>query len=191
MRYHQFSTYTDLFLWTKGIMIFFAFLILSCSSPIEDVAPSDDQDQMMDDEDSEVAPGFELMSLDGSTVKLSDYDGKVIVLFFLGDKCPLCKAVAPSIEKDLNSDYAGKADYVILGLDVWDGNSSSVQSFKDVTGVTFPLLLKASGVGKEFNTSYDRLVVINKSGRIVHNGSRAATNDLATVKSKVDELLAK
>ena len=191
MRYHQFSMYTDLFLWTKGMLIFFAFLILSCSSPSEDVAPSDDQDQMADDEASAAAPEFELMALDGNSIKLSDYKDKIVVLFFLGHSCPSCKAVAPNVEKDLNADYAGKTDYVILGLDTWDGNSSSMQSFKDITGITFPLLLNASGVAKDYNSVYDRFVVINKSGRIVHNGSRAATNDLATVKSKVDELLAK
>jgi peroxiredoxin len=122
-------------------------------------------------------------------VKLSDYQDKVVVLFFMGHSCPSCKAVAPNVEKELNTDYAGKTDYAIFGLDTWDGNSNSMQSFKDVTGITFPLLLNASGVAKDYNTVYDRFVIIGKSGKIVHNGTSAATNDLATVKSKVNELL--
>lgn len=167
------------------------FMYVSCGSPDEDPIPNNNQnnDQMTDDEVGEAAPDFELMALDGSTIKLSDYENKVVVLFFLGNNCPYCKAVAPDVEKDLHADYAGKTDYVILGLDTWDGNSSSLKSFKDNTGVTFPLLLEASGVANDYGTTYDRLVVIDKQGKIAHNGTRATTNDLSTVKSKVDDLL--
>ena len=144
---------------------------------------------MDDDKSGEAAPGFELTALNGSKIKLSDYENKVLVLFFLGSSCPLCKAAAPSVEKELKEAYAGNTDYVILGLDTWDGNNSAVQSFKDVTKVTFPLLLNASAVAKDYDTTYDRLVVISKTGNIAHSGTRATTNDISTVKTKVDELL--
>ena len=171
--------------------IFASCLIMSCSSPDEEISPDDPDgdDMMMSDGNSSAAPGFELTALDGTKVKLSDQKDKVVVLFFFGNTCPSCKSVAPDIQQKLNEDYKDEMDYVILGLDVWDGNNSSVQSFKDNTNVTFPLLLKASAVSKSYNTTYDRLVVIDKSGKIAHSGSRAATNDLTTVKSKVDDLL--
>ena len=188
MEFLQKSSFASL--WAAVIVLTFACLMMSCDGPGDEMAPDNNQDQMSDDETGEAAPGFELEALDGGNIKLSDYNDKVVVLFFLGHSCPSCKAVAASVEKELNTDYAGKTNYAILGLDTWDGNNSSMQSFKDVTGITFPLLLKASGVAKDYNTTYDRFVVINKSGNIVHNGTRLATNDLATVKSKVDELLA-
>ena len=48
-----------------------------------------------------------------------------------------------------------------LGLDVWDGNSSSVDAFETVTEVSFPLLLNASSVARDYETTYDRIVVID------------------------------
>jgi len=179
--------------WACSAAIIFSCLFLSCSNPDDDLVPDDnqnnDQDQMDDDKSGKAAPEFELTALSGSKIKLSDYKDKVVVLFFLGSSCPLCKAAAPSVEKELKEAYAGNADYVILGLDTWDGNNSAMQSFKDVTKVTFPLLLNASAVAKDYDTTYDRLVVINKTGNISHSGTRATTNDISTVKTKVDELL--
>ena len=135
------------------------------------------------------APDFSLTSLDNKTVKLSDYSNKVVVIFFFGNSCPSCKAVAPSIQSKLAAPYANNSNYQILGLDQWDGNNASVQSFKTVTGVNFPLLLTASSVASSYKTTYDRLVVIDKSGNILFSGKQGASSDVDAVKVKVDELL--
>ncbi len=41
------------------------------------------------------------MDLSGNSVSLSDYQGKVLVLFFFGYSCPYCIAAAPDIESEL------------------------------------------------------------------------------------------
>lgn len=136
------------------------------------------------------APDFALTSLDGMNVKLSDNKGKVVVLFFLGSGCPSCKAAAPGIQSMLVAPFANRSDYKLLGLDQWNGNSSEVQSFKSITGATFPLLLNASGVASEYKTTYDRLVVIDQKGDIVFSGKQGAAADISQVKQKVESLLA-
>jgi peroxiredoxin len=79
------------------------------------------------------APDFTLSSLESGEVKLADHLGKAIVLFFFGNNCPSCKSAAPNIESTLYSPFKDRTDYVILGLDTWNGNSSSVQAFKTGT----------------------------------------------------------
>lgn len=138
---------------------------------------------------SNVAPDFSLTSLDGKTVKLSDYSNKVVVLFFFGNECPSCKATAPKINSELYTPYTSRTDYQILGLDQWDGNAAKVQGFKNTTGVGFPLLLNASGVVGSYKSTYDRLIIIDKAGKIVFNGTQVASSDISAVKAKVDELL--
>jgi len=135
------------------------------------------------------APDFSLNSSDGKLVKLSDYSGKVVVLFFFGNSCPSCKVAGSSIESKLAAPYASNSNYQIIGLDQWDGNLASVQSFKTTTGVSFPLLLNASSTTAAYKTTYDRLVVIDKSGNIAFSGTKLAASDADAVKSKVDELL--
>jgi peroxiredoxin len=137
------------------------------------------------------APDFTLKSLSGSDVKLSNYSNKVVVLFFFGNGCPSCKAAAPSVESMLVTPYSSRTDYVVLGLDQWNGNAASVEAFKVSTGVTFPLLLNASGVAADYKTTFDRMVVIDKAGNIAFTGKKAVSSDITDVKTKVDELLAK
>jgi peroxiredoxin len=135
------------------------------------------------------APDFILNSTDGAQVKLSNYTGKVVVVFFFGNSCPSCKAAGPSIQAKLATPYASNSNYQILGLDQWDGNTASVQSFRTIAGVSFPLLLNASSVAASYKTTYDRLVVIDKSGNIAYSGTQGAGADADKVKIKVDELL--
>lgn len=135
------------------------------------------------------APSFTLISSDEMNFSLSGFSNKVVVLFFFGSSCPSCKAIAPSIESQLAVPFAGRTDYQILGLDQWNGTITAVKSFESVTGVSFPLLLNAASVASEYKTTYDRLVVIDKSGRIVFSGTQNAASDLDAVKLKVEELL--
>jgi len=64
-----------------------------------------------------------------------------------------------------------------------------LESFRNITNVTFPLLLNASDVASDYKTTYDRLVIIDKNGEIVHSGNQKASTDLANVKIKVEDLL--
>jgi len=137
------------------------------------------------------APGFTLKSLDGADVSLSNYKNKVVTLFFFGNNCPSCKAVAPSVQSMLVTPFASNANYEVLGLDQWNGNTAAVQAFKTATGVTFPLLLNASGVAADYKTTYDRIVIIDKAGKIAFSGNQLVSQDIAAAKAKVTELLSK
>ena len=154
----------------------------------EDNAP-DNQTPKEEEDNLPIAPAFELQNLDGQKVKLADFKDKVVVLFFFGNNCPSCKNIGPKIESDLNKVYGTNSSFAILGLDQWDGNAASVNSFKSVTGITFPLLQKASATAKAYESTYDRLVVINKKGKIAFRGGRLASSDLADVKALVENLL--
>lgn len=136
------------------------------------------------------APAFTLKSLSGSDVSLSNFNNKVVVLFFFGNNCPSCKAAAPNIEKMLVAPFASNDDYMVLGLDQWNGNAASVEAFKKSTGVSFPLLLNAAGVASAYKTTYDRIVVIDKSGKIAFSGKQSAASDIAAAKAKAMELVA-
>lgn len=76
-----------------------------------------------------------------------------------------------------------------MGLDQWNGNTSAVQGFKDATNVTFPLLKNASSVASSYGTTYDRLLIIDKEGKIHFKGTQLANKDIDTVVTKVNALL--
>ncbi len=176
-------------LWIVSVLALGLWGLSSCS---KDDDPADEvMNTNMNAEGGTMAPGFTLKSLEGSDVSLSDFDGKVVVLFFFGNTCPSCKSAGLTLQSQLVEMYTDKSDIMFLGLDVWNGNEALVQSFKSSTNVSFPLLLNGGGVSKEYNTTYDRLVVIDKGGYIRFLGKQGAGKDMSSAKAIIDEYLTK
>ncbi|WHX98269.1 redoxin domain-containing protein [Neobacillus sp. DY30] len=82
------------------------------------------------------APDFELKTLAGDTVKLSDLKGKKVMLNFWATWCPPCKAEMPAMEEFHKE--AGD-DVVILAVNI--DPHLDVKAFIDENGITFPIPL--------------------------------------------------
>jgi len=88
-------------------------------------------------EEGKPAPDFELKSDSGETIRLSDFRGKpVVVYFYPKDDTPGCTAQACGIRD--NFDAFGKRGAVVLGISP-DDESSHVK-FKEKYGLPFTLL---------------------------------------------------
>ena len=85
------------------------------------------------------APDFTLTSLDGRTVKLSDFRGKAVLLNFWATWCPPCKVEMPWFE-DLQKQY-GKDGLVVLGVAMDDSDPASIAKFASELGVNYEVLL--------------------------------------------------
>lgn len=158
-------------------------VITSCSDKnVEDIMDLD-----MDMETNK-APDFVLSSIEGDLVKLADFTGKPVVIFFFGSTCPLCIASAPSIESKIN-DVFNDSQIGIIGIDTWNGSQSAVERFRASTSTTFDLLLNGSTVQSDYKTTYDRLFVIDKDGNIVHAGTKTASSDVDNVVDVINSLL--
>jgi thiol-disulfide isomerase/thioredoxin len=72
-------------------------------------------------ETGKTAPDFSLQTLDGKTVKLSDYKGKVVVLDFWATWCVWCLKGMPAVE-EVRKKYAGndKVQFLALSQDEAD-----------------------------------------------------------------------
>ncbi|PLT29339.1 redoxin domain-containing protein [Peribacillus deserti] len=92
------------------------------------------------------APGFKLTTIDGKSVKLSDYRGKKIMLNFWATWCPPCKKEIPEMEE--YSKQMGK-DQIILAVNM--DPQADVKGFAAKMGMTFPILLDTDN---EVNTTY-------------------------------------
>lgn len=84
------------------------------------------------------APDFELETLTGDIVKLSDYRGKRVMLNFWATWCPPCRAEMP----DMEVFYQDK-DVVVLAVNLTDTESSigNIEDFSEEYGLTFPILM--------------------------------------------------
>ena len=96
------------------------------------------------------APDFALQSLDGKTVRLSDFRGKVVVLNFWATWCQPCKIEMPWFEQ-LQKQYQAQGIQVIgIAMDdpTTDAGKADVASFARNLGVDYPVLLGKEDGGR-------------------------------------------
>lgn len=177
------------------LLLVIAVSLSSCGSdgiepvvnPNPDNQNPNNPDNMM--EDLEDAPDFNIKTWDAQDLKFSTYEDKVLVIWFFGSDCPPCKGIAPEVEDKLNQEMKGKDDYAIVGIDQWDRNNAVVEGFKTTTGVTFPLGAQGGSVASAYGTTYDRLVVVNKEGKIQYKATQRANATLDDVVTLVKQLV--
>jgi peroxiredoxin len=84
------------------------------------------------------APDFQLDTLTGDTVKLSDFRGSRVMINFWATWCPPCRAEMPDMEE-----FHQDKDIVILAVNLSDTEKSveDVEQFTDDFKLTFPILM--------------------------------------------------
>jgi len=94
------------------------------------------------------APDFELETLEGQKIKLSDYKGKAVVLNFWATWCAPCKAEMPWFV-DLQQRYAGQG-LQIIGVAMDDASKEDIAKFAKDMGVNYPILLGQEEVAAKY-----------------------------------------
>ena len=89
------------------------------------------------------APDFELETLDGTTVQLSDLRGQAVIINLWATWCPPCRAEMPALQKV----YEAHQDRVaILAINTTNEDSiDAIQKFTQSNDLTFPILLDKTG----------------------------------------------
>jgi peroxiredoxin len=117
---------------------------------------------------NQIAPDFTLQSIDGKTIKLSDYRGKAILLNFWATWCEPCKIEMPWFA-DLQKQY-GPQGLQVVGVSVDEDSSvAEVSKFAQELGVNYPILMGKESVvdaygGVQFLPA---TLFINRDGKIV------------------------
>ncbi|MCU0518735.1 MAG: peroxiredoxin [Oscillatoria sp. Prado101] len=115
------------------------------------------------------APDFTVKDTNGNTVKLSDFKGQTVVLYFYPkDDTPGCTKEACSF-RDSYTEYQGK-DIAVFGVSMDD--ETSHQSFTQKYNLPFPLLADVNGAITKaydvFGGGYAKRVtyIIDSEGKI-------------------------
>ncbi|MFZ2950061.1 MAG: TlpA disulfide reductase family protein [Desulfuromonadaceae bacterium] len=114
------------------------------------------------------APDVSVTSLaNGSTLKLSDLKGKVVLLNFWATWCPPCREEVPSMMK-LNSIMAGKP-FQMVAISIDEGGKPAIESFFKESGFSLPAYFDESGASaKSYGiTGVPESFIIDKQGIIV------------------------
>lgn len=122
----------------------------------------------------ELAPDFELTTLDGETVKLSDYKGKRVMLNFWATWCPPCRAEMPDMQK-----FQKNKDVQVLAVNLTEteANLDTVHKFVDELNLTLTTPLdNKSAVSNEYQVmAYPTTYMIDSNG-IIQSVTMGAMN---------------
>jgi peroxiredoxin len=124
------------------------------------------------------ASDFTLKDLDGRNVRLSDYKGKTILLYFMATWCPECRSAIPQL-KEIYSLYNAKG-LVLLIIDVMESKEKAA-AFSRKYSLPFSILLDEDGkVYRSYGVGGVPVkALIDRNGRIICWNCRSFDNLLA------------
>jgi thiol-disulfide isomerase/thioredoxin len=137
--------------------VFVAFLIITLFA----------LSSLAQDDGANKAPAVALNDLNGKTVKLSDFKGKVVLLNFWATWCVPCAAEIPELIKWQN-EYKSKGLQVI-GITYPPTSVRKARRFARTNKINYPVLFGSKATKKLFEPS-DTLpmtIIIGKDGNVV------------------------
>jgi cytochrome c biogenesis protein CcmG/thiol:disulfide interchange protein DsbE len=100
------------------------------------------------DVEDKVARDFTLQSIDGKTVRLSDFRGKAVLLNFWATYCAPCRIEMPWFV-ELQNRY-GAEGLQVVGVAMDDASPNDIEKFANDLGVNYPILVGEETVGNAF-----------------------------------------
>jgi len=96
-----------------------------------------------------IAPDFSLVTLDGESVRLSDFHGKPVILNFWATWCPPCREEMPALE-EIWQQY-GAGGVVVLGVDQGESTAVVERFIRENVDTSFPILMDSNhAVGNSY-----------------------------------------
>ena len=114
-------------------------------------------------EEKEKAPDFEVVTLDGKKLRLSDLKGKAVVLNFWFIGCAPCRVEIPGLN-NLTEEFKEKdVVFIAFALD----KEKNLKSFLQETPFKYQIVPNAGKIADQFRVrAYPTHIIINKEGRI-------------------------
>jgi len=145
-----------------AVVIIIAIVAIELGKPRQNVATSD---KNVGISIGKTAPDFELQSLEGKSVKLSDFRGKNLILNFWASWCPPCKQEMPEFQR-IYTEYP--ENLVVIGVNLQESKENA-EAFVKKLGMTFPILLDPNAQVKDMYNVFTQPVTyfIDANGKIV------------------------
>jgi thiol-disulfide isomerase/thioredoxin len=116
---------------------------------------------------STLAPDFSLESLEGKSMRLSDFRGKAVLLNFWATWCTPCRIEMPWFV-ELQKQY-GAQGLQIVGVAMDDASKEDIAKFAKEMGVNYPILIGKEAVGDAYGglPGLPETFFIGRDGKIV------------------------
>jgi len=141
-------------------------------------------------ESAEVRPDLEFRDLDGKAHRLSEWDGKLLLLNFWATWCTPCTVEMPTLEA-LWREYGGRG-LVVVGVSVdRDAPRAVLEPYIRNHGLTFPILLDPdSRIARAWRvTGIPATFVVRPGGEVAGMATGAREWNSAEMRALIETLL--
>ena len=158
-----------------GILLVGTMIVLMVKSNIGETEPIEEAISPVKNEGltkGYIPPDFELTTLAGDVVKLSELKGKKVILNFWASWCGPCKAEMPHMQKyyEKNKDTSN-VEIIAVNMTTQERKGmEGIESFVESYGLTFPIPLDEEGVVIDTYKvmSIPTTYIIGTDGKIEH-----------------------
>lgn len=111
---------------------------------------------------------FDLPTIDGGRLRLSEFRGRVVVLDFFASWCGPCKAAMPKLE-ELHQRYRDRG-LSVIAYSVDEGGKKAVKPFVSRLGINFPVVLGSLQEARYLDPVryLPTTLIIDPQGRVVN-----------------------
>ncbi len=136
-----------------------------------------------------LAPDFELKTVTGEIIKLSNLRGKAVLVNLWATWCPPCRAEMKSIDKVYN-EYKNQGLIVLAVNMTYQDDASKISPFVTEEGLTFPILLDPNAdVGHAYQLrSLPSSFFIGRDG-IIHEVVIGGPMSEALLRTHIEDIL--
>lgn len=115
---------------------------------------------------SQTAPDFSLEDASGGDIRLSDYQGKVVLLNFWATWCPPCKAEIPWFE-EFQRTYEAQG-FVVIGVAMDEDGWRAVRPYMEATKIDYRVAIGDAALAQKYGgvDSLPETLLIDRDGRI-------------------------
>jgi len=126
--------------------------------------------------------------MSGEAVKLSDFNGKVVLVDFWASWCDPCRDELPHLQA-LYRQYQEQG-FIVLGINI-DEERKDAEDFLAVSPLDFPVLLDSEGkVAKAWAPpTMPSSYVLDRSGKVLHRHAGFRAGDEAILEKAITEAL--
>ena len=140
------------------------------NSPLVETEQTPSDNRQFKVKEGDISPDFEMAMPDGSSVKLSDLRGKVVMLQFTASWCGVCRKEMPYIEKEIWQKHKDNPEFALFGI-AREEPAEKVEAMIKATEVTYPIGLDLDAsifcTYAECNAGITRNIIIDRDGKIV------------------------
>ncbi|MHA1727848.1 MAG: TlpA family protein disulfide reductase [Promethearchaeota archaeon] len=126
---------------------------------------------------TEYALQYDVNTIDGNTISLSDYQGKTLILYFTSVHCEPCKLDLPYLTSAYNT-YKNTGNVEFISIDIGGSSTSQIEEWREDNDITWNVCSGTGTLANHFSIAYTpTYIILDEDGNEIDRKIGAIGNE--------------